>query len=71
MKPATPRTRKSPTSITGIHVMSHGSFSTKVPSRSGFKSAGSAGSVIAAKVVPRIDAANMRQYGRTCRSRRR
>ena len=56
-----PRTRKISTIAYGTQRMNTGSLSTKVPSRKGCCAAGSATSVAAEMIMPRIDRANMRQ----------
>ncbi|MNC88784.1 hypothetical protein D3C83_46390 [compost metagenome] len=57
--------------MTGIHWMSWGSLSIKVPSISGFISAGRAGSVAATIIMPRQPSANTFQCGLTYDSSRR
>ena len=63
--------RTAPTMTTGIQRITSGSLSMKVPSISGFISAGSTGSVAATTTMPAMPSANTRQYGLTCASSRR
>ena len=60
-----PRTTASAMMMSGIQRMICKSRSTKVPSSSGFISAGSEDSAAAPTTVPRSASANTRQYGLT------